>query len=227
MSDVQEIVFLGASTAFLEIIELIRDINRGKPRYKVIALLDDDVSLHGKMLEGVMVEGPLSDVKNYPKAKFVFGIGSMKTRSVRLEILEILDIPRERFVTLIHPKAKIYSSAQIGYGCIIHHGTVVFSESQIGDFTIIALNSLIGPFVKINRGCMIASYVAVLSKAQIDECVFIGTSACIGEKVIIGSYALVAMGTILARNVKKNDLVAGNPARTLGKVDECLSYIEE
>lgn len=139
MNAVQEIVFLGASAAFLEIIELIHDINKVESRYKVIALLDDDVALHGKIIEGIKVEGPLSDVKKYPTAKFVFGIGSIKTRALRIEILKRLAIPKERFITLIHPNAKIYPSARIGYGCIIHHGSVVFYASQIKDFAIIAL----------------------------------------------------------------------------------------
>ena len=90
--------------------------------------------MHGTFIDGFKIEGPLSKVADYPEAKFVFGIGSMRTRAIRSEIIHRLGIPIERFVTLIHPHTKIYKSAKIGYRCVIHHGNIVGANTVLGDF---------------------------------------------------------------------------------------------
>ena len=83
MAEVKKIVFLGASTAFYEVSEIIHVINLKEKTYELIAILDDNIEMHGKLMRGIKVEGPLSITTNYTDAYFVFGIGSMKTRLIR------------------------------------------------------------------------------------------------------------------------------------------------
>ena len=90
MAEVKKIVFLGASTAFYEVSEIIRKINIIKETYEILTILDDNTDLHGKFLRGVEVSGPLSDVTMYPDSHFIFGIGSMKTRLIRDKIFKNL-----------------------------------------------------------------------------------------------------------------------------------------
>lgn len=225
MKKIQELVFLGASTAFLEILDIVNDINKNGLRYKVIAILDDNDKLHGTEIEGIKVEGPLSFVEKYPRAKFVFGIGSIKTKSIRMQILNKLNLPAERFVTLIHPNTKIYPNAKIGYGCVIHFGSVIGANTVIEDFTIIAFHSIIGNYVKIGKGSMITSSVTILSMVEVGECVFIGSGSCLAEGINIGSNAMVGMGTVLARDVTAEEFVVGNPPRNLGKADIWLKKL--
>jgi acetyltransferase-like isoleucine patch superfamily enzyme len=169
MSEVRNLVFLGASTAFYEVSEIINAINRKSKTYKIIAILDDNVETHGTTLGGVNVEGSLSISSKYKDAYFVFGIGSLKTRLIRQEILNRTNIEESRFVSIIHPTAVIDPSANIGNGCIIHPGVCIGNDAKIESFSIIAVNTAIGPYAHIGKFAMITSLVAILSNTKIGK----------------------------------------------------------
>ena len=212
-------VFLGASTAFQEISELINDINENDDRYKIVAILDDNPDLHGRQMGGVEVAGGLDLVHRYPDANFVFGIGSHRTRLQRHEILERLGLSDDRYVTLIHPAAKVYRSATVGAGCIIHAGAVIGNDTVLDPFAIVAFNSAIGPFVRIRRCAMVTTLVVVLSGADIGAGAFIGAGSCLADGIRIGPGAMIGLGTNVFRNVGTGAYVLGNPARELYRVD--------
>ena len=99
MKELVELVMLGASTACYEISNLIEDINRDEKadrHYRIISILDDNAEVHGERLDGLEIAGGLDMVKNYPDAKFVFGIGSIKTQLDREKIIERFSIPEDR-----------------------------------------------------------------------------------------------------------------------------------
>lgn len=223
----QDIVFLGASTGFLEIMELIEDINRAEPRYRVIALLDDNRELHGKRILGVEVKGGLELASAYQDAAFVFGIGSIETLRVRLNIIERLGIEEHRFVTLIHPSAKLYPSAKIGCGCILHYGCVVGIDSILEPFTIMAFHSIVGNYVRVGRGTLITSSVTILGHTQVGKSVFIGSGSCLAEKLSVGDGAVIGMGTVLAKNLKGGEFALGNPGRSIGSATQWLGQNEK
>ena len=72
MKNKKKLVIIGA-TAFPEIIELIRDINKDNDKYEVLEILDDDESLWGSTIEGVKVAGQLEKVSHYSEEiNFIF-----------------------------------------------------------------------------------------------------------------------------------------------------------
>lgn len=219
MSEVKKIVFLGASTAFYEVSEIIHIINLKEKTYEIIAILDDNIELHGKLMRGVKVEGPLSLASIYTDASFVFGIGSMKTRLIRQEILNKINIEESRFISIIHPTAVVDSSAQLGYGCIIHPGVCIGNNVIIDSFAIIAVNTAIGPYAYIGKFAMITSLVAVLSSVKIGKSVFIGSCSCITENIEIGNGSMIGAGTVVSRNIDKGCFFLGNPGRLISRIE--------
>jgi sugar O-acyltransferase (sialic acid O-acetyltransferase NeuD family) len=218
-SGISKIVFLGASTAFYEISEIIRLINFNKPTYVIETILDDNHELHGNFMRGIKVSGPLSDVHKYPECKFVFGIGSMKTRLIRHEIFKKLNIAVDRFPSIIHPQAVIDQSAKIGYGCIIHPGVCIGNDAKIDNFVVIAVNSAIGPYAEVNDYGMITSLAVVLSSAKIGKSSFIGSCSCITEGVVIGAGSMVGAGTVVSRSIDCGVFALGNPMRQISKIE--------
>jgi sugar O-acyltransferase (sialic acid O-acetyltransferase NeuD family) len=215
MAKLQPLVFLGASTAFSEISEIVRDLNRIEERFDIIAILDDNVQMHGTVMQGVPVTGNLELVHQYPDAQFVFGIGSFRTRLLRLDILNRLNLPDERFVRLIHPNAKIYPGAMVGHGSVIHSGAVIGGDVTLESFSIVTFNSVIGAYSKIGRGAMVTSMVTVLTSVQIGACAFIGAGSCVSERIRIGPGAMVGIASVIFRDVDAGAFVLGNPARML------------
>jgi sugar O-acyltransferase (sialic acid O-acetyltransferase NeuD family) len=215
----KKIVFISASTGFLEAIAIINAINSVKPTYEVIAILDDNPETHNKVIRGVKVEGALTLAQNYKDAYFIFGIGSMKTRLIRNQLLEKMDIDISRFETIIHPSAVIDSSAVIGNGCIIHPGAVVGNDVVVEPFVTIAVNSAIAPYAHIESFAMITSLVVILSHARIGQSVFVGSCSCVTENIVIGKGSLIGAGTIVSRNIEKGSFYLGNPGRLINKIE--------
>ena len=217
MAPVRDIVFLGASTAFKEISEVIRDLNRVEERYRVVALLDDNEALHGTSIDGVPVAGPLAAIDRYPDAGIVFGIGSFRTRMIRRRILEQLAQPEERYLTLVHPAAKVYPDASIGAGSIIHLGTVIANDARIDPWSIVTFNAVVGPHCHIGTCAMVTTAVVLLARVQVGSCAFIGALSCVAEGVRIGPGAMVGMGTHVYRDVRPGAYILGSPPRELSR----------
>jgi len=230
---IKKLIVLGAS-AYPEICEIIYDINKIKKTYEVIYLLDDNEKLHHKRIEGVEVKGSLSLANKFPNdIRFIFSIGSHKTRLIRNEILKRLNIPTNRFETLIHPTAKIYSSAKISNGVIIHPGSVISCNTKIGPFAIIVANTIIGANNIIGRGALITSLVSTTSGVKIGSFSFIGTGAKIAENVEIGPGSLVSMGSDIHRsippgsiafNTKKTKVIKGYETVHIDIIEEWNKY---
>ncbi len=212
------LLFLGASTAFLEIQEIIHDINRVETRHRIVGLLDDDPSRHGTEVDGVPVLGPLEAALDHPEADLVFGIGSHPTRLVRHRIIERLGIPDERFVSLVHPAAKVYASARVGPGCIVHSGVVLANDVVLDGFNVVTFGALLGPNTHLGRFSMVTSLAILLTGVTVGPAAFIGAGACVQDGIRVGPGALVGMASAVYRDVDPGAVVLGNPAKVAYRV---------
>lgn len=216
---IKKLVIIGGSNAFWEISELISDINAVEKKYEIIAVLDDNPSLIGSKLGEFEIDGPVVKASNYPDdVNFIFAIGSFRTRLIRHEIFQRLNISINRFETLIHPSAKIFSNAEVGPGCIIHFGTVVFNHTRIEPLCVIAANCVIAVSNILGKGCLLGSNITTTTGVKIGSYAFIGSSTSIGEYVEVGPGAQIGMASLLLKNIPEGSFVMGNPPRLLDKV---------
>jgi UDP-3-O-[3-hydroxymyristoyl] glucosamine N-acyltransferase len=170
-------------------------------------------------MRGIPVLGPLKQALTFKEVKFVFGIGSMKTRFIREKIIKDIGLQPDDFVTIIHPLANIDRTATIGPGCILHAGVCIGNDAIVEGFNVIAVNSAIAPYVRIETFAMITSLVVILTGAQIGKMSFIGAHCCVTENVKIGQFVMVGVGSIVTRNVEDGLFVLGNPLRSISKTD--------
>ena len=215
MSGCQRLIFIGASRNFREMALIIDDLNKVEKRYELIGLLDDDESLQGQELNGVPVVGRLQEAHNFPDCRFVFGIGSFRTRLERHLILSRTGIARERFESLVHPSAVVYPAARLSPGCIVYPGATICDAAELRDFTTVTFNAVIGPNVLVEEYAMITTNVCVLAGAHIGKAAFIGANSVIGEGVRVGAAAVVVFGSTVFQDVRAGAFIQGNPARYL------------
>jgi len=213
---VTPLLFIGAG-AFSEQVEIVCDINQEAPKYDVLGILDDDTALHGTQIGGVPVLGGMEAVREYGGTQLVMGIGTNRSRHTLAEVEARLDLPAERYETLIHPGAKVYSSATIGAGAIIHAGCVIGNGTEIGPLAKIIWNAVIGENNYIGRGTSICPNATTCAGVKIGAYSFVASAAAIADDTNVGPMARIGMGTMVTRDVAPGCFVFGNPPRIIEK----------
>lgn len=151
--------------------------------------------------------------------------------------------------------AQIGKDTKVWYFCHIQAGAQIGSKCTIGQNVNISSNVIIGNEVKIQNNVSVYEGVEVedgvflgpscvftndltprarypkghenYKKTIIKEGASIGANATVVCGHTIGKYAMIAAGAVVTKNVPDFALVAGVPARVIGKVDEKGNIIEK
>jgi len=174
-----------------------------------IVLTDQDPAKEGNKILGTLAVQLLKSWDEFP-SRYHCAIGNNQVRE-QLSI-EAQKQGRQPF-TITHPNASISPSATLGCGsfvaanavvaaeaqfydgCIINHGAVVDHDCQIGAYTHVAPNSVLGGAVSVGSR------------------VLIGSGAVILPGVTIGNDAVVGAGAVVTRDIGSRCCVVGTPAR--------------
>jgi len=213
----KKIILLGASGGCVDILDAIFDINGASrnDKYDVVGFLDDRKDLLGKTILGAEVLGPFSSISNYPDCHFVTGIGSPENYWRREKIIQSLNVEMERFVTLIHPTASISSSATIGRGSVIFQNVTITTNVKIGTQVLILPNSVVSHDAVVGDYSILNAGVCLASSVRVARSSYIGSNSSVRQGIGIGARSLVGMGSVVVKDIKKNEVVVGNPGRFL------------
>ena len=97
----------------------------------------------------------------------------------------------------------------------------------------------IGDHVQITNGVKIFTHGAawvfrdkyreldVFGKVKIKDNVYIGSNSLILPGVTIGNNCIIGAGSVVTRSVSPGTIVAGNPARVIGKTDDFLKQVKK
>lgn len=118
------------------------------------------------------------------------------------------------YATLIHPSARVASSAIIGRGSIICPNSIISVNVNIGSHVHLNPGAWIGHDSCIGDYSTLAPIASISGNCNIGSEVFLGASSVIKEKITIASRAYVGMGAVVIRNLDEGKFV-GNPARQI------------
>jgi len=176
--------------------------------YVVENVFDDDVAKFNTTILGVPIVVPVSKIKNYSGRRAVVAIGSNEIRSRTVEKFQNVE-----WITVVHPRAFVDSSAVIGRGTVVFAGVVIQAGTRIGGHCIINTGATI------DHDCIVGSYTHIAPGCNLGGNVKIGDSAFLGigsvaiPGISIGKRAKVGAGSVVIRNVSAGRLVFGVPAR--------------
>jgi len=145
----------------------------------------------------------------------VFGIGSYRNKNNRKKILEKTSVDLEKFPNIIDPSVKIENNVTFGYGNIIYPYSIICSGTKIKNFCVLTHLNILAHNVSINSFSTLGSRTSVLNGASIGKEVFIGANVLIAENISVADYSTVVMGSVVLNNVKKKQLIFGNPAKVI------------
>jgi acetyltransferase EpsM len=137
----------------------------------------------------------------------------------RVQILEGLGIPDEAHATAIHPTAHVDPSVEVGRGVAIDALVGISINAKVGSHVHMYQHAFLNHESVLDNYVTAAPQAAIGARVTADEGAHIGLNASIREDVAIGRYAIAGMGAAVLATVEPFQIVAGNPAREIGRVD--------
>ena len=217
----QKFLIWGAKGHAKVLDEIIR-LNNGE----VIALIDSDPSLNSpisslKILEGYQgYSNWLKETRNLYsnfKVSAISAIGGEKGKD-RLDYLKMFKLDGFETPSLIHPKSHVSDTAVIGENSQICAFAFVGADALVGDACIVNTKASIDHESIIGNGVHLAPGATLCGCVKVGNLVFIGASAIILPNLSIGENSIIGAGSIVTRDVPKNVLVYGNPAKIIRKL---------
>lgn len=206
------LIIVGAGGHGQEVVWLAQRCNR-----IILGFLDDTADKLGKSYLGVQVLGPIDDYDKFLDCEFIVAIGNCRYRSKLVNKLE--SNPNVLFATLIDPQSIIGCRSVIGSGSMICAGSILTVDVDIGKHCIVNVNASISHGCKIGNFSTIAPNASISGDVIIEDEVEIGANAVIKEKIIVRKRALIGMGAVVVKNIDPSNVVIGNPAKLLKKLD--------
>jgi len=196
------------------------DINKVKKSWEIIGFLNDKETedINGFPVLGKISPEIVQKYLEYDDVYFFYTLISVKLNYKFLYKLEGLNIPLDRFATLIHPSAVVSEYAEIGKNVSIQAFVSVGPNIKIGNFVQIYAQSLIGHNSTLEDYSYVANNACIGASVRLCQGAYLGTNCSLLENVSIGKWSIVGIGSVIIRDVDDYSKVVGNPARLIGKL---------
>ena len=221
-SSLKPLFIYGAGGFAREVTCLVETINRNTPQWCLQGYITDNPKEYGKEIYGTRVLGAPEDIikaKPDEALDIVLAMGSpkfLRDKPARLrKIAPAIDFP-----SLVHPKISFdIDRVRLGEGNIIAEGNLFTTDINIGNFNVINLGCVIAHDVVIENYCVLGPRAIINGEVKIESGSTIGAGAVILQGMTIGNGAVVAIGAVVGMNVEPYTVVAGNPARTVRRLE--------
>lgn len=117
--------------------------------------------------------------------------------------------------SIISPQAVIDPEAELAAGVQILIGACIGLAARIGAFTIVNSNATVDHECRIGEGVHVMGGAAIAGRVTVEDDATIGTNATVLPDVTVGAGAQVGANALARRNVGRNEVVVGLPARLL------------
>lgn len=198
----------------------VEDINEVSPQWEILGFLNDREigSINGYPIIGKITKEVVDQYLKDEDVYFFYSLISVKLNFNFLHKLTDLEIPLERFATIIHPTAVVSKYSKIGYGVCIQPFVSIGPNTNIGNFIHIFAQSLIGHGASLDDYSYVANNACIGADVHLKEGAYLGTNATTLEFVSLGKWSITGIGAVVLKDVEDYAKVVGNPARKIGEV---------
>ena len=208
----KRIVIVGAGGHAQVIADLIAERQKLGEEIELAGFLDDNPTVLNVRFSSGERLGSLDALKSVQCDGVVIGIGDNGTRQ-RL-FIEARNCGH-RLVTLVHPRAVVSSTTEIGEGTVIFGGAVVNTGSVIGENVIVNTGATVDHHNIIGRHAHIGPGAHLGGTVTVSEGTFLGIGVSVLPNITIGSWSMVGAGAVVTKNLRDHVTAVGVPARII------------
>lgn len=209
----KSLVIVGASGFGREVACLVEDINKVKPQYNLLGLVDD--ALEGATVEGFPILGDINYLYSMnPKPYISIAIANPIIRKQLAARLK----KDFKFATLVHPSVLMSPYVTIGEGSIICRNTLFTTNVSIGEQCIINVNCSVGHDTQIGDFNSIMSHTAIAGDVYIGPGCYFGLHCTVINMISLGESGTYGAGAVVVNDMPANIVAVGVPARVVKKV---------
>ena len=174
----------------------------------------------GKTINGYPVLGGTDDIEIFLKKDyyFVFAIHMIGRNIKSEEVFFKMNIPVDRFATIIHKTAFVAENAILEPGVFVMSNCYIGPAAKIGYCCLIMSNALIGhnttvgPLCHFSVGSITSSYVTIGKVSDVT------LGAKVLEKRKIGNYSIAGANSLITHDIPDFEIHVGSPAKFFKKV---------
>jgi UDP-perosamine 4-acetyltransferase len=142
------------------------------------------------------------------------GIGDNRVRlalAARLEALGFV-LP-----AIVHPAAYLAPSAVLGPGAVVLQRAAVGTDVAVGRAVIVNSGAIVEHDGRLDAAAHVAPGCALAGRVRVGARALIGVGSAVRPGIMIGADAVVGAGSAVVADVADGAVVAGCPARPLGR----------
>lgn len=151
------------------------------------------------------------------RTEIVNGLGTIAGRSRMHELVVARGL---RVASVVHPRAFIDPSVQLGAGVQVLAGAIVNAGARIGDGTLINSGAIVEHDAVIGADSHVAPGALLAGDVRVGDRTHVGLGARIIQGLTIGSGATVGAGAVVLTDVPDGSTFVGVPARPMREKDE-------
>jgi acetyltransferase EpsM len=149
---------------------------------------------------------------------FITALLKAKQSYERARKIDKLQIPAERYFTLLHPSATVSRSARVGYGSFIGPHVNVMPNAIIGNHCSFRPSANVGHDCIIEDYCYMGPNSTLSGRVQLEEGAHVGPNACILDKIKVGKHSVIGLGSVVLKDMPEFVVAFGNPARIIERI---------
>ena len=210
-ADCRRILIVGAGGFGREVLQWARDAWPDQAS-RIEGFLSDDPDRLDGFSTDVGVVGAAKGYRPGAGEYVLLGIGVPYSRR---RVAEDLCSRGARFLTLVHPRSLVSSSAGLGEGSIVCPFAVISDSATLGRFVLVNYHASLGHDSAAGDYAVLSPYATLGGGACVDHDVFLGLHASVGPGVTVGPKSKVSANSCALVATPPHSLVYGVPGRVV------------
>ena len=209
-NSVNKLIVVGAGGCGRDVMHWASDCAAAGAPWQPYGFIDDNPNAFQGLKQSLPLLGSIGDWCPKEEQRFVVAIADPASRR---RVVASLTARGAIFSGLVHPTARVVSTATLGEGVILSPYVVVSDNAKVGDFVFVNLHSALGHDSITEEYCTICSFCDITGGVKLEQGVYVGSRVTITPQTIIGEEAFLCAGSVVLQRVLPRSKVLGNPAK--------------